>query len=141
MRNEFTDLQTIINGNVDIVSVAETKLDASFPSSQFTLEGYRTPYRLYIYLYLDNTCICKSSISSRCLFYEELCISIDSIPFEVNLRKEKWLLISIYRPVSQSSEYFLNSLTRIIDYFPNTYDNHLILCYFNLEPTDFALMG
>ena len=47
MRNKFTDLQTI-NGNVDIASVAETKLDASFPSVQFTLEGYHIPYRLDI---------------------------------------------------------------------------------------------
>ena len=47
-RNKFTDLQTIINGNVDIVSIAETKLDAYFPSAQFTLEGYYTPYHLDI---------------------------------------------------------------------------------------------
>ena len=33
VRNKFTDLQTIINGNVDIVSIAETKLDDSFPST------------------------------------------------------------------------------------------------------------
>ena len=43
VRNKFTNLQTIINGNVDIVSIAETKLDASFPSAQFTLEEYHTP--------------------------------------------------------------------------------------------------
>ena len=48
MRNKFTDLQTIINGNVDIASIAETKLDASFLSAQSTLEGYHTPYRLDI---------------------------------------------------------------------------------------------
>ena len=42
VRNKFTDLQTIMNGNVDIVSIAETKLDASSSSAQFTLEGYRT---------------------------------------------------------------------------------------------------
>ena len=48
MRNKLTDLQTIINGNVDFVSIVETKLDASFPSAQFTLEGYHTPYRLDI---------------------------------------------------------------------------------------------
>ena len=29
VRNKFTDLQTIMNGNVEIVSIAETKLDAS----------------------------------------------------------------------------------------------------------------
>ena len=49
-------------------------------------------------------------------------------------------MISIYRPPSQNSEYFLNSLTKIIDYFANTYDDHLILSDFNLEPTDSALM-
>ena len=48
MINKFADLQTIINGNVDIVSIAETKLDASFPSTQFTLEGHHTPSRLDI---------------------------------------------------------------------------------------------
>ena len=70
-----------------------------------------------------------------------LCISIQAIPFEINLRKEKWLVTSIYRPPLQNSEYFLNSLTKIIDYFANTYDDHLMLGDFNLEPTDSALMG
>ena len=82
-----------------------------------------------------------SSIPSRSLSFEELCISIQAIPFEINLRKEEWLVISLYRPPSQNSEYFLNSLTKIIDYFANVYDNHLILGDFNLEPTDPALMG
>ena len=50
-------------------------------------------------------------------------------------------MISIYYPLLQNSEYFLNSVTKIIDNFANTYDNHLILGYFNLEPTDSALMG
>ena len=44
--------------------------------------------------------------------------------------------ISIHRPPSQNSEYFLNSLTTIIDYFASTYDNHLILGDFSLEPTN-----
>ena len=123
MRNKFTDLQTIINGNVDIVSIAETKLDASFPSAQFTLEGYHTPYRLDINNKSGGILVyVKSSIPSRCLSYDELCIFIQVAPFEINLRIE----ISIYRLPSQSSEYFLNCLTKIIDYFANTYDNHLI---------------
>ena len=57
------------------------------------------------------------------------------------MRKEKWLVISIYSPPSQNSEYFLISLTKIIDYFANTYDNQFILGDFNLELTDSALMG
>ena len=67
--------------------------------------------------------------------------SIQAIPFEINLRKEEWLVISIYRSPSQNSECFLNSRPKIIDYFPNPYDNHLILGGFDLELTDSALMG
>ena len=37
------------------------------------------------------------------------------------------VVISIYRLTSQNSEYFLNYLTKIIDYFANAYDNRLIL--------------
>ena len=117
MRNKFTDLQSIINGNVDIVSVAETKLDTSFPSAQFTLVGYHIPYHLDINNKSGGILVyVKSSIPSRYLSFEELCISIQAIPFEINLRKEKWLVISIYCPPSQNSEYFLNALTKIIDY-------------------------
>ena len=89
-RNKFTDLQTIISGNVDIVSIAETRLDASFPSAQFTLEGYYTPYHLDINNKSGGILVyVKSSILSRCLCYEELRISIQAIPLEINLRKEK----------------------------------------------------
>ena len=120
----------------------ETKIDASFPPAQFTLEGYQTPYRLDINNKSGDILVyVKSSIPSRRFSFEELYISIQAIPFEINLRKEKWLVISIYRPPLQNSEYFLNSLTKIIDYFANSYDNQLILGDFNLEPTDAALMG
>ena len=73
MRNKFTDLQTIINGNVDIVSVAKTKLDASFPSAQFTLEGYHIPYHLDINKSNGILVYVKSSIPSRCLYFVYFC--------------------------------------------------------------------
>ena len=82
MGNEFTDLQTIVNGNIDIVSVAETKLDASFPTAQFTLEGYHTPYRLDINNKSGGILVyIKSSIPSHCLSFQESCISIQAILF------------------------------------------------------------
>ena len=123
-------IQTIINGNVDVVSIAELKLD--------TLEGYHTPYRLDTNNKSGGILVyAKSLIPSSCLSYKELCISIQLIPFDINLRKE----ISIYRPPLQNSEYFLNSLTKIIDYFANIYVNHLILGDFNFESTASDLMG
>ena len=42
-------------------------------------------------------------------------------------------MISIYRPPSQDSVFFLNSLTKIIDAFADKYDNYLIMSDFNLK--------
>ena len=140
VRNKFTDFQEIINGNVDVVSIAETKIDASFPSAQFVLEGYHSPYRLDISSRSGGILVyVKSSIPSRRLSCENLCDSIQAVPFEINLRKEKWLVISIYRPPSQNSEYFLNNLTVMIDFFADTYDNYLIMGDFNIEQSDPSL--
>ena len=35
-------------GKVDILIVAETDIDASFPIAQFSAEGYHKPYRFYV---------------------------------------------------------------------------------------------
>ena len=61
------------------------------------------------------------------------------VSFEINLRKEKWLVISIYRLPSKNSEFFLNSLTSIIDHFWKLFDNYIIIGDFNLEPSNTAL--
>ena len=75
----------------------------------------------------------KSSIHSRKLSCDDICNSIQVFPFQINLRKEKWLVISIYCPPLQGSVFFLNSLTKIIDVFADKYDNYLIMGDFNLE--------
>ena len=43
---KFEQLSTVIGNNLDILTIQETKLDSSFPPSQFMLEGYSEPYRL-----------------------------------------------------------------------------------------------
>ena len=46
VRNKLTDFQEMVNGNVDVLSIAKTKIDAFFPSAQFVFEGYHWPCRL-----------------------------------------------------------------------------------------------
>ena len=48
VRNEFENLIEIINENVDIFTIAEKKLDCSFPTAQFEIKGYYSPFRLDI---------------------------------------------------------------------------------------------
>ena len=127
----------IINGNVDIFKIAETKLDGSIPTSQFELEGYYSHFRLDITKQSGRLLVyIKSSIPSRQLSYGSICNFIQAIPFEINLRQEKWLVISIYCSPSQDSGFFIHSLTEIIDHFATKYDNHLIIGDFNMEPNN-----
>ena len=44
------------------------------------------------------------------------------IPFKLNLRKEKWLLVSMYKPPFQSNNYFLKSFNDLLDFKSVIYD-------------------
>ena len=46
IRNKFKFLEKDICANLDILLISETKLDDSFPSAQFLLDGFSKPYRL-----------------------------------------------------------------------------------------------
>ena len=43
LRNKFQSLETLIKGNIDILVITESKLDGSFPTQQFAIEGYSLP--------------------------------------------------------------------------------------------------
>ena len=42
---KFDELKIKVKGKVDILILTETKLDHSFPTAQFYIEGYKCPYR------------------------------------------------------------------------------------------------
>ena len=46
MRNKSQFLEKDVCANLDILLISETKLDDSFPSAQFLLDGFSKPYRL-----------------------------------------------------------------------------------------------
>ena len=58
------------------------------------------------------------------------------IPIELNLRKRKWLIISIYRPPKQNIRYFLEHLSSMLDFFGKIYEYCVIMGDFNLEPSN-----
>ena len=80
-----------------------------------------------------------SEIPTRQLNCGNLVKTIQAVPFQINLRKGKWLVILIYRTPSQNSEFFLNSSINIIDHFTKLFDNYIIIGDFNLEPSNTTL--
>ena len=96
---------------MEFISIAETKLDSPFPNAQFLLPGFQEPLRLDINHRSGRLLVyIKASLPSKILSKFKLSINIQIIPFEINLRKEKWLFVGIYKPPSQSNQYFLNIL-------------------------------
>ena len=90
IRNKFDSLINLINNNIDILMISETKLDPSFPTGQFHIHGFSEPYRFDrnssgggILLY-----ICKD-IPSKLILTK---MTIERFSVEINLRKKKLLL-------------------------------------------------
>ena len=46
LRNKLDLLADKINGNVDVLTISETKLDDAFPAGQFKIPGDASPFRL-----------------------------------------------------------------------------------------------
>ena len=46
IRNKSKSLVGYVGNNLDILMVSETKIDDTFPESQFLIEGFSTPDRL-----------------------------------------------------------------------------------------------
>ena len=69
---------------------------------------YHLPYRLDITDKKGDLMVfVKSHMPSRRISDFKIPSNTQIIPFEINLRKEKWLVASIYKAPSPESKYFL----------------------------------
>ena len=124
-------------GLVDFLAVSETKLDSSFPTGQFNLLGFRTPYRKDLLAKSGGLLVyVNSNIPSKVLKIPDCPSDIQVITVEINLKKQKWLVIAIYTPPSQCKNYFLTELTKILGKCRESYENTVILGDFNMQPTN-----
>ena len=46
LRNKIDALKTFISGKLDILVITESKLDYTFPTNQFLIDGFSVPFRL-----------------------------------------------------------------------------------------------
>ena len=130
LRNKFDLLNFQIKDNVDILMLSETKVDESFPNSQFLINGFSTPYRFDrnargggIFLYI------REDIPSRLLSSETS--PIEGFFVELNLRNKKWLICCSYNPKKALISDHLSALSKTTDVYTSKYDNLLFLGDFN----------
>ena len=128
-------LQELIGNNIDVLLISETKLDASFPSSQFILDGFTPPYRL------DRTQhgggimrFIREGVPSKHL-NAGTSFEIENLLVDINLRSKKWLIPGSYNPHLNSIQNHLVQLSKTFDFYSSKYENFIVLGDYNAEMT------
>ena len=135
--SKFEQLKAIIHGNIDILVVTETRLDDTFPTSQFYMEGYSEPYQMDRNRKGGGVLIfVREDIPSKRLNRHNFPVDMEGIFLEINLRKKKWLLFGSYHPPSQNDEYFFTNLEKVLDIYNDFYNNFLLAGDFNTEDSE-----
>ena len=135
--SKFDDLRVMIDKNIDILTIQETKLDSSFPTQQFLLNGFSEPYRLDrdrdgggVLIYV------REDIPSKLLTKHTFTKNVEGLFVEVNLRKTKLLFFGGYRsdhPIhGLGKNDYLEQLSFAIDKY-SSYDKILLAGDFNID--------
>ena len=137
IRNKFHFLESEASKHLDILLISETKIDESFPSAQFLLDGFSRPYRLdrcanggEILLYV------RDDISSCLLTEYKLQDNSECLLIEINIRKKKWLFCCSYNPNKNNISKHLHCLSKGLDTYISQYDNIMLLGDLNAESSD-----
>ena len=139
LRNKFEFLTEMVPDKVDLLMISETKLDSSFANAQFYMKSYSKPYRLArtskaggIILYVRED-IPSKLINSSCIDHDK-----ENLLVELNLRKQKWLIICNYNSHKTMIKGYLEYISKEIDSNSSKYDNFLLLSDFNCESSEEA---
>ena len=140
VRNRFYCIPPLIEHNIDIFALAETKLDSSFPESHFLLEGMKKLYRFDVSSRKGELLVyVNKNIPSKYLRSFQLPNDIQVISIEVNLKQRKLLVVSIYRPPDQRLAHFLLSITDLLDHYLKIYEDFIVIGNFNESETSPAM--
>ena len=138
--SKYEALKCLIRDKLDILVITETKLDKSFTSSQFQIDGFTNPFRLDRDKHGGGVMIfVKSHLTVREIPFGNKPNDIEVIFLELTLRKKKWLLVGGYNPKKEHASYFLEHVSNHLDTIMACYDNILLLGDFNATIHDEAM--
>ena len=135
-RNKYVALQEILYEKLaDVLVIAETKPDNSFPDDQFEVDGY-TMYRkdrdangggLLLFIRSDIKTRQRADLETS---------ETESICIELNLGKAKWLIMGAYKPPSMKPDTFTFDLQKSLDKMYINFENVILLGDLNFDLTD-----
>ena len=113
--------------------ISETKIDSSFPTAPFHIDGYtihrrdRDENRGGLLLYV------RKDVPSALLKTES---ELEAFYVEFTIRNKKWFLCCSYNPNKTFITKHLADIGRNRDLFSSKYDNFILLGGFNPEPCE-----
>ena len=100
-----------MNGIFDTLIITKTKLDDTFPLSQFQMDGFSTPYRLDRNKNKDGIIIyIREDISIKMVTKH-----IEALFIELNYRQCKWFLCGLCHPPFQIDQYSFHNVDKALD--------------------------
>ena len=135
LRNKVIYLGGILKDlPLDHIVIRESKLDESFPNSQFKLNGYEVRARRDRHKHGGGLIefVTQGFICKRLKKYEPNCS--ECICSELTISKKKWICFSIYRPPSTGNiKIFFEEMNEAISKALSKYENLIVMGDFNID--------
>ena len=120
LRNKFDLLIDQISGNAHVMVISETKLDNSFPESQFKTPRYSSTFRLDWDQNGGSIMdFVREDITAKFLSFEDK--PIEALFIELSFEKKKWLLSCSYNPNKNNSPNHKQQLKNSLDLYSAKY--------------------
>ena len=134
LRIKFESLNELIKDTFDIFLVTESKLDSSFPDSQFSIPGCCIAWKDQnrngggILFYINE------DIPFKVIKSKQLPGNLEILKLEIILDKMKILLMELYKPPSFNEKHFLFDLNNAYNFFCTTFQNITLIGKFTIIP-------
>ena len=135
-RNKVVDLRCILKDiEFTYLAIAETKIDNSFSSTQFNIDGYLCPKEFRrdrtnkgggMLVYIRKGTPCK-----RLNKFE--CDEIETVVIEIRVGKQKWCIVSVYRNEQITVDSFLKCFSKSLDIILDEYENLIVIGDLNIN--------
>ena len=101
---------------------------SSFPSSPFRFDRNKYDGGLLTFV--------RDGVPVREIRSYKFLPEIEIIVLELIIKKDRWLLLNLYRPPTQSPKFFFNEIEKGLDFYNSKYEKYILIGDLNCEPSD-----
>ena len=129
-------LRKIAKDKLGILLISDTKVNPSFPSSQFEIVGFSSTFQFDRNTSGGIMLFVQREIRSKLLSKYKPNGSFENIFIEIKLRSKKWFLSYSYNPNLTILNNHTQNIIRSLDFYLSKYENFIVPGDFNAETSN-----